>query len=232
MFSATIKQFVPRGTLFFAAQYRAIGTSLVLNAVKATKAPKSIDSEAVKVKKLQQNLKREKQVLAKLKLQNKLKTESQKARESKRKAAVAEKTLIAKAIKKVRKLTAFNIFVRERSTATKKPLDQVVGEWAILSESEKAVYQDKANVFNEEKLKVYKPKPTAPANAYANFLKDKWAATGVPFIEASKALSAEWKTLSDAEKLAYAPTDAEKEEYSRKYTAWKTERIDLYKEAK
>ncbi|SGZ58167.1 CIC11C00000001693 [Sungouiella intermedia] len=211
------RQLVPRS----AFQTRTLVSTSVLMA-------KTIDADKAKLKQLRQSLKEEKAVLAKLRSQHKKVTDKHKQLQSKRKAEEAEKKTLAKAFKPYRKVTGLNIFIKEK-VGHGATIATVGKEWSYLTESEKEEFQKKADAVNQENLKIWKPKPSPPTNQYAAFVKEKWVNDGRDFSEISKELASQWRSLTDVQKSAYAPSSEEKAEYTEKLEAWKAERIKLYK---
>lgn len=215
---STVRQLAGRAVL---AQLRTFASSSITFA-------KAIDADKAKLKELRGSLKKEKEVLAKLKAQHKKVTEKHKQLKLKRKAEEAEKKTMSKAFKPYRKITGLNVFIKEK-VGQGATIATVGKEWSYLTEYEKADYQEKADALNVENIKIWKPKPTPPTNKYAAFVKERWVKDGRDFAEVSKELAAEWKLLPDLEKEAYAPSGAEKEAYAKELEAWKAERLELYK---
>lgn len=204
-----------------AFQTRALTNSSVLMS-------STIGVEKTKLKDLRGKLKQEKAALSELRAKHKKVVEKHKQLTLKRKADAAEKKTLAKAFKPYRKVTGLNIFIKEK-VGQGATIATVGKEWSYLTEGEKAGFQSKADSVNEENLKYWKPKPSPPTNQYAAFVKEKWVNDGRDFVEVSKELAAEWKSLTDMQKAAYAPSSDEKAAYAKELEAWKAERVKLYK---
>lgn len=209
-------------TQLLLTQFRNLSVSPIRSAAVA-------NAEKEKIKQLKATLKKEKEVLAKLKAQHKKVTQKHKNLAVKRKAEAAEKKFIAKALKPYRKITGLNVFIKER-VGNGATIATIGKEWSYLTEAEKADFQTKADAINVENLKIWKPKPTPPANMYAAFVKENWVNDGRDFGEVSKELSAQWKQMTSEQKNAYAPSASDKEAYSKALEQWKENRIKLYKE--
>lgn len=203
-------------------QLRLFSLSTIVSAL-------TVDKEKNKIKQLKATLKKEKDALAKLKAQHKKITQKHKDLVLKRKAEASEKKLISKALKPYRKITGLNVFIKER-VGNGATIATIGKEWSYLTEAEKADFQTKADALNEENLKIWKPKPTPPANMYAAFVKEHWVNDGRDFGEVSKELASKWKEMSTLEKEAYAPSQSEKDAYAKELEQWKENRIKLYKE--
>lgn len=195
---------------------------------KQAKPKKEPSPEQVKIKQIREKLAKEKKKLALLKTKHKAKVAHHKELTAERKAEANQKKLEAKAFKPYRKITALNVFLKEKSGQGLN-IAAVGQEWSRLSESEKDDLQAKADALNVENIKIWKPKPTPPANKYAAFVRERWVRDGRDFAEVSKELAAEWKLLPELEKEAYSATDAEKAAYEEELEAWKTERLELFK---
>lgn len=208
---------------YLSLQFRSLSVSPLLSAAGI------VNAEKEKIKQLKSTLKKEKEVLAKLKAQHKKVTQKHKDLTIKRKAEAADKKFITKALKPYRKITGLNVFIKER-VGNGATIATIGKEWSYLTESEKADFQTKADAINVENLKIWKPKPTPPANMYAAFVKENWVNDGRDFGEVSKELSAQWKQLNAEQKEAYAPSANDKETYAKELEQWKENRIKLYKE--
>lgn len=198
---------------------------------KKAKPEKTPSPEEVKITKMKEKLTKEKAKLAKLKSQHKQKVAHHKELTAERRAEANQKKLEAKAFKPYRKVTALNVFLKEKS-GQGYTIAAVGQEWSRLSESERDDLQAKADALNVENIKIWRPRPTPPANKYAAFVKERWVRDGRDFAEVSKDLAAEWKQLPELEKNAYSATDAEKAAFEEELEAWKAERLELFKAKK
>lgn len=201
---------------------------------KLTKEKKVLSDLQKRLKKKEaQNAKKEKERKLKHQQQEKAKTAKQleklKLQRAKQKEIESEKVLIKKATQNFRKITALNAFVKE--TVTKDvPLKSAMETWNQLSADEKQKFQDKADVINEKRDEIFKPKPRRPASSYAEFLKLNYPPVPLDFTSASKEVNSKWKTLPESEKAKYGASAEERAEYKKVLKAWTDERVKAYKE--
>lgn len=239
---------------FSVSSFAPIGASTRVLAVASKSA--LVAAEKEKLKKLKAKLSKEKKTFADLKkklaaetklekqrkkklaqkekaLSQSLRSKAAKAREQAKKDEIKHKKLVEKATKPYRRITAFNMFVKER-TAGSGPvsLADVSREWKQLDQSSQDQYQDKADEFNEKMLSIYTPKPKAPASAYASFVKENYVNDGRDFADINRSLAQQWKNLSAEERASYEPSTANKERFNAEIQQWTENRIKLFKESK
>lgn len=182
-------------------------------------------------KQLNEALKKQKKLIQERKAKEKAKLASANARAKKKEVAEENKTkkLVEKALKPFRKLSAYTMYVKENAK-TKTGLQDAAKQWKQLSEGEKELYVKKADEYNAEMLKIFVPKPRAPASSYAAFVKENFPADGQDFKDINKELAAQWLSLPAEEKKKYAVDNKIKQEYKSKLDAWKEKRILAYKQ--
>lgn len=216
-----------------------------------TTKTKSVENDKKKTQALKQKINKEKSALEVLKKKldatskkHKLKAkereskekqrvkgqkEKEKAKKLKVEAKRKQEKFIAKATKPVRRLSAYNYFVKQ-STDSAKGLENASNAWKALTEEERSGFQKKADEYNEQMLAVYVPKPRAPPSSYASFVKENFPSDNTNFRDANAMLASRWRSLTPAEKGKYEPSKQLKEEYQRKLANWKQQRIKAYEE--
>lgn len=148
----------------------------------------------------------------------------------KAKADVAYSEMVKKATRHHKPLTSMNAFVKTNSSPG-KPLQTVIAEWKDLTESEKEHYKELAAEMNAEIKRLWPTEPKRPASVYASFVKQEYP-VGLDVLEASKELSSRWKTMSEAEKSKYKPSEEEIKKWSVEHDEWKKKRIETYLDLK
>lgn len=206
-----------------------VAISIRTFAVTPAFAKAAVSSTATQgIKDLRKQLKKEKLVLSELQTKLKKKLASAQEKAKKAKAAESEKKLLAKALKPYRKLTAFNVYILETCTGMTN-FSETSKAWAELPIYEQDEYARKAEELNEENIKIWTPKPTGPPNGYARFIKENWVDKG-NFADSSKEVASKWNNLSQEERKAYEPAKELLDSYRKELAAWKTYRLNLFKE--
>lgn len=175
-------------------------------------------------------LKKEKTALTKLNQKHRQLNLKIKEAVAKRKAADAEKKLVKDALKPYRRLSAFNAFVKAQVSSS-RTLAVVTKEWGTLGEAEKAEFQIQADLLNDAALKIFAPKPRL-SNGFANFVKQNFHNDGRPLPDITRDIAKKWNMLTPDEKLAFGPTQREKEAHAHKLATWREERIKKFREFK
>lgn len=190
------------------------------------------NSQAGKLKQLKTQLKKEKDTYQKLKQklskeQTKIneKRKQAKAKEAKLKAKAKNDKLLEKALKSHRKLSPFNMFVKELKG---NDITTASNEWKELSELQKQEYQDKADEYNQQQAKLYPAKPKAPTFGFAAFMKANYVNDGRDGPQILKDLSRDWNSLTADEKSSYAKDDSEWQQYQNDLKNWKQDRVNIY----
>lgn len=216
----------------------------------------AVKAEKDKLKKLKTKLTKEKKAFTELKKKLAAETKKEKAREKKlaqkeralkalqkikatkakeqsKKDEAKHKKLVERATKPYRRISAFNMFVKE-NTAGAGPvsLADIASQWKQLDQLSQERYQDKADDYNDDMVKIYTPKPKAPPSAYASFVKENYINDGRDFADINRGLAEQWKNLSQDQRAAYEPSSADKERYATEIQLWTENRIRLYKESK
>ncbi|EGV64100.1 HMG box mitochondrial protein [Yamadazyma tenuis] len=214
-------------------QSRQFSWSMAMWAAAAkAKTKKSQTPEAIKLQLLKDTLKTEKSVYKKLqekyskaKAKETEKKKKVKAKESQQKEKAKNDVLLKKALKTPRKLSPFNIFVKERKA---KDITEASKEWKELTDFEKDEFADKADAYNEDILAVFSPKPKAPVFGFAAYVKKNFIRDGRDNVEVLKELSSQWKQLSSSEKAPYTLDKTEWARYQEQLKDWKRYRIDVF----
>ncbi|ODV66537.1 hypothetical protein HYPBUDRAFT_149395 [Hyphopichia burtonii NRRL Y-1933] len=223
----------PAATLATAAKSTATKKKTATASSKARQVKKS--EEQKKLDALKKKLKKEKSTLKELQLKvnEKVKLNNQKVKERKEqeKLKQKEKKILQKATQPYRKVSAYNIFIKERFNQDKNTtLNELAKAFKNLAHDEKAGFQVKADDYNAEKSKLYKPKPKMPAFGYAAFVKERFAYHDASHLkDALKDIGEEWKNLSPLEKNSYKIDKSELEKYRQALKDWTDERVRLYK---
>lgn len=173
------------------------------------------------IAKLSLKLAKEKEWLATLRGRFKEASKSHEAKE-----AAREKKLLSKILKQYRKLNSYAYFIKTQKGQT---LIQSKEKWLALSEYEKEDLQDQTDAYNEQQLKIYKPKPKKPATGFALYVKENFVSDGRSVVEINKDLSKQWNSLNEHQKGEYKIGQDVKDEYKRALDAWVENRIDIYK---
>lgn len=218
-----VRAFCGAPAAFFAASSSVFAPRKTAPKKQLSAAQKAVDQDKKKLRELRAKLKKEKEVLRTVR--TKILLTEKKHREI---IKVAEKVAFRKATQPVRKIGAYSFFVKSVCSKDVSLTDAAV-RWTQLSQDEKAKYEQDAKAYNDEKLKDYKPKPKAPASSYAQFIKANYPIGESDVTQAQRTLSAQWLNLSDEEKAAYAPSEADKEAYKTELAEWTRERMRLYR---
>lgn len=195
------------------AQLRALSISAAL----AKKAPTSLRT-------LKSALTKERTALAKmerdyLRAQEKL---------AKTKAALAERKLLQQATKPPKRMSALNLYIQEHCSPDMR-LGEVSSNFRKLAPYEREQYETKAQEINDERARIFTPRPKAPLSGYNAFLKETWEDVG-SFGESARRVSANWKNLSEEEKASYNASEADKEAYKKDLALWVEYRIKVHNE--
>lgn len=183
-------------------------------------------------KKYAEESKKERQKIKQLetKEKQKLLDAKKKAKQQESIAKKKEQELIKKATKPFRRLSAYNLFIKEH--LGDGGLADAASSWNALLSEEKNGYQQKADAFNAKALEIVTPKPKAPPSSYAKFVKEMYVNDGREFKDINKDLAAKWKAMSNDEKSKYEPSNAQRDEYKAKLKAWTDLRIKAFREHK
>lgn len=200
-------------------------TSSVIQAKQASPEKKKLQELGKQLKKEKATFKKLKEKLSVAKAKEAKKKKAAKAKEAQLKAKKKNDKLLATALKSYRKISPFNMYVKESKGSS---FGERAQEWSSLPDYEKDEFKLKADEYNEEQLKIYTPKPKAPVFGFAAFLKENYVNEGRDVQEQLKELAQEWKSLSDSEKSNYAKNDSEWQKYTSALNSWKQGRVDLY----
>lgn len=156
-------------------------------------------------------------------------TEKQKEakKAKKEKEASKLKKLQKEAWAKPYKLTAYNIYVKEKFDTN---MTKTHDNFKALSEQELEEFKTKANERYDEILSEYMiNKPEKPLNAFANYTKKNFVREydGQNFSDTVKDLSAQWAKLTSEEKEVYK-SSIDVKDYQERLKAWKAKRLDDY----
>lgn len=196
------------------------------NTLKSLDGSKNSSKQVSKVKTQLKNLHaKEMEALKKL---DKKHSDAEKSVKAKAKIAYAD--MVKEATRHHKPLTSMNAFVKSNS-GSGKVLLTIIAEWNDLTESEKEHYKELAAEMNAEIKRIWPTEPKRPASIYASFVKQEYP-IGLSLLEASKELSSRWKSMSEAEKLQYKPSQEEIEKWSVEHDEWKKKRIETYLDLK
>lgn len=203
------------------ASMRTFMYSAVAFAKSSSREVDGIRSEKRKVLDLTAQLRKEKKVLRDL-------VKAHKETVKNHKKLNKERAAEDKAYRPVKHISGLNIFVKENAGNGAR-VDEIVPRWTSLSDSEKQLYAKKAEERNQQRIKLYTPKPKRPANAYSTFVRENWF-DGDSFISVLKTLASQWKQLSKQEKESYGIKDDSMEKYKQALKAWREHRLKVFRE--
>lgn len=222
MFARNIRPLQPLAHTPFVlltTKFRGLTVSPILQKAAAKTTP-----EQAAKKKLRASLAKEKAKLAELKSKHKAHLAKQKALTAARKQEEKNKKKEKEALKKFRKISPFNAYVKE-NLGPGSPLVDVSRAYQNLTESEKEHWARKADEHNAQQAQQYPDPPKRPANGYAVFVRENWTYDGREFSEIASELGSRWKLLPAEEKASYAPSAEVVQKYKAAFEAWKKDRL-------
>lgn len=207
---------------------------------KTTKAsaPKKKRSKPKLAKdKLKDKLDREKKKLKAIEKDIKEKTKKleQKSKERQRQQAITNKEkerkeeeklkrLRARAMKPVRGLSAWSLYIK-KNTSPNKDMKQLSEEFRNLDAAERQKYDQLALDYNAKLKERYPPKPKLGALGYSLYVQQNFPA-GLTAPEAMTAMAGEWKQLSPQEKEKYLVITPEiREKHAQELKKWLDDRV-------
>lgn len=207
-------------------------TTIALRTASTPSAKLKAEKEALKkqkekTKKLAEQIKKEKIKLKALTTKHSDTVKKQKALAKER----SQKAKLQKEVfKPVRKIHGFNVFLMEASKSKEYTINKGAEAWRNLSDSEKDKYKKEAARVNEERQKLFPPKPKQPATAFASFVRDQWYDSSEPTSEVFKKLCGKWRQLTQSEKDRYQPTSEAKAKFQKDLEQWKQNRLRAYEQ--